>query len=116
MPPGADSPGAGALPPGPSPPPSMFVGAVGSGPVDEGVLLAELVLLLEVLFPEELGVADGVIVKTTADVKVVVERPAPSPTPVVNDVDRMTEGDGVDELEFAGADVVPDAADDEELF
>ena len=93
----------------------MFVGAVGSGPVDEGLLLEELVLFPEVLFPEEVVVADGVMVKTTDDVKVVKTRPEPSPTLVVNDVDRIADGDGEPELE--GAAVVPDAADaDEELL
>lgn len=70
-------------------------------------------LLPEVLFPEEMGVAEGVIVRTTGDVKVVVTRPGPSETPVVNDVDRMTEGDCDAEPELAGADVEPDAADTE---
>lgn len=47
MPPGALCPGTGA-PFGPFPPPSTFVGAVGSGPVDDG-----LDEELELLFPDD---------------------------------------------------------------
>lgn len=90
----------------------MFVGAVGSGPVDEGMLLldAELVLFPEVLLPEGVGAGDGVMVKTTEDVKVDTTRPGPRVTPVVKDVESMTEGDGCEDPELAGA-FVPDAAD-----
>ena len=77
------------------PPPSTFVGAVGSGPVDEGLLLLEAELFW-VLLPD--CVAVGVIVTTTADVNVDSTRPEPSVIPVVSDVERINEAD--DDVEF----------------
>ncbi len=95
---GAAAPGLGA-PFGPLPPPSMFVGAVGSGPVDDALLEDEL--LLEVLFPELCDwVGVGVKVKTTLEVNVLSTLDGPRVTPVVNDVERIRDWEVEEEFEL----------------
>ena len=63
---------------------------MGSGPVEEALLLLEAELLW-VLLPDCDAATDGVRVTTTADVNVDSTRPEASVTPVVKEVERMRE-------------------------